>query len=228
MTDERRFDPDRPELAGVRGEVRRELGVPAGAVLLGLIARLVPEKGAAHAVRALAEAPSRLHLLVAGDGPPAFRAEVERLIEGLNVRDRVHLLAATDAPERLWPACDAGLNARVDAEPYGLSVAEAMMMARPVLVHAHGGPAETVADGATGWHVPASPPDRLAGALAAGMRRVADDADDADADRLAGMGRAAREEALGRLSSRAIAGRYADLVERQAGVARLAHDVGGG
>jgi glycosyltransferase involved in cell wall biosynthesis len=64
------------------------------------------------------------------------------------------MLGHVPDPECYYGLLDVAVNSRIDAEPFGLSVIEAMMMGKPVLVHALGGPAETVIDGRTGWHMP--------------------------------------------------------------------------
>ena len=43
------------------------------------------------------------------------------------------------------------MNSRLGAEPYGLTIVEAMLMQRPVLAYATGGPSETIEDERTGW-----------------------------------------------------------------------------
>jgi glycosyltransferase involved in cell wall biosynthesis len=101
--------------------------------------------------------------------------------------DRLRLLPNRPDPERYYPIIDIPINARIDAEPYGLSVVEAMMMARPPLVHALGGPAETVVDGQTGWHLA----EASVAAIEAGLRRVL-----VDQPKWAAMRKASREHAL--------------------------------
>ena len=67
--------------------------------------------------------------------------------------------------------CDVILSARLTAEPFGLTVIEAMAMRRPVLAHGAGGPGETILDGETGWLIDAPTPE----AFAQGLRRMMDD-----------------------------------------------------
>ena len=53
--DRERFDPERVRPAGVR----KELGIDAGAALLGQIAQITPWKGQDTSIRALARLPAR-------------------------------------------------------------------------------------------------------------------------------------------------------------------------
>ena len=84
---------------------------------------------------------------------------------------RRHFAGWTKEPERYYDAIDFAVNSRIDPEPFGLSVVEAMLAGRPVLVHALGGPAETVVDGVTGWHVA----EATSESFAAGLRRIMQD-----------------------------------------------------
>ncbi|MBA4029107.1 MAG: hypothetical protein C0475_08250 [Planctomyces sp.] len=203
--DEGRFDPSR-----VRPVQRRDLGIPSDAVVFGVIARFDGAKGQRQVVGALAAAigaapaPDWRLLLIGGpaDGPHAQAVRDEAAQRG--VADRVIFTGPVPDPERYYAAIDVPCNARTDAEPYGLSVVEAMMMARPVLVHALGGPAETVIDGVTGWHVPAPTPE----AWRAGVARAM-----ADRHRWGQMREAARAHALEHFTASAVARRYMDTVQ---------------
>ncbi|NNM86105.1 MAG: glycosyltransferase family 4 protein [Phycisphaerales bacterium] len=196
--DEQRFDPAR-----VVPVKRGEIGIPDDAIVFGIFARLTPEKGQAIALEAIAQLPPQLgdtHLLLLG-GPcdGAFAGMLRRLADRWDMGGRLHLVGNVPDPERYYGAVDVAINARVDAEPFGLSVVEAMMMGKPVLVHALGGPAETVLDGVTGWHVP----EPTVAALRLGFERVIE-----DRSRWAEMGRAGRHRASGDFSLRKQAETY--------------------
>ena len=96
---------------------------------------------------------------------------LQRFAEQHGMADRLHFAGLVPDPERYYDAIDIAVNSRITPEPFGLSVVEAMMMGRPVLVHALGGPAETVVDGVTGWHVN----DPSAESFAAGIERALSD-----------------------------------------------------
>ncbi len=69
-----------------------------------------------------------------------------------------------DMPAALSLA-DAVVNASTEPEAFGRVVIEAQAMARPVIATDHGGAAETVEHGDTGWRVPPGDADALAAAL---------------------------------------------------------------
>ncbi|MEM1211453.1 MAG: glycosyltransferase family 4 protein [Planctomycetota bacterium] len=192
------FDP-----SSVDPMTRAELGIPNGAVVLGVVARLDPSKGQDRlweAVLGQVRGGVDLHLLVLGgptDGELAGR--MVSAAESAGQRDRLHLLGRVEEPQRYYGAMDVAVNSRVDPEPFGLSVVEGLMMGVPTLVHALGGPAETVSDGMTGWHIT----DPSVPGFEAGLTRVL-----ADRQRWPEMGRAARVEALKRFSVGAQVDRY--------------------
>ncbi|MGA4845892.1 glycosyltransferase [Streptomyces sp. G5(2025)] len=136
------------------------------------LGRLVPRKGAAVSIAALALLPEA-ELVVVG-GPPADRLdqdpEVRRLralAREAGVADRVRFtggVPSTDVPP-LLRAADVVL-CPADYEPFGIVPLEAMACGRPVVASAVGGQLDTVADPATGRLVPPRDPEALAAAVA--------------------------------------------------------------
>lgn len=206
-------DPDRFYPAHKDAVTRSDLDIPADAIVLAIMARLSPEKGQYMFLGALAPLAEKhnLHLLLLG-GPLGTRFHQELLIfaGGLGCQLRVHFIDNVPNPECYYDLIDIAVNVRLDAEPFGLSVVEAMMASKPVLVHALGGPAETVLDGVTGWHV-AQP---TVEALRAGLQRAL-----SDRPKWAQMGDAARQRALETFNLEDQARRYAEILHRRAGAA---------
>ena len=202
-----RFDPQRVEALA-----RSQLGIPPSAVVLGIFARLTPSKGQDRVLRALLaliEEGHDLHLLLLGGAVDTEYAHALRaLAEAHGAGHRLHHVTEVSDPQRYFAAIDVAINSRVDAEPFGLSVVEAMMMARPVAVHARGGPAETVIDSETGWHVT----DPSVAGWTAALRRVV-----AERPRWPGMGEAARRRAMTHFTIEAQAQRYLSILERVRG-----------
>lgn len=126
-------------------------------VLIGVFARMTREKGQAlmiDAIHSLGKKASDVHLLLCGaGGDKVYQQEIEDQIKEYNLFDRIHLMGAVNNVTDYYSACDIVANTRLDAEPFGFSVIEAMMMGIPVLAHKLGGPGETVIDGITGWHI---------------------------------------------------------------------------
>ncbi|MEQ8847670.1 glycosyltransferase family 4 protein [Botrimarina sp.] len=204
-------DADRFDPAAVRPIGRHELGVPEAATVVGVVARLHESKGQEPLLRAVAalSAPfPDLHLLLVGGPTESDFATRLRTIAGeRGCSDRLHFTGWTAEPERYYDAIDIAVNPRIDPEPFGLSVVEAMMMLRPPLVHALGGPAETVRDGYNGWHVDAATP----AAYEAALRRVL-----SERDRWPEMQRTAREHAVEHFSVDAFVDRYLAIARADA------------
>ncbi len=202
------IDPDVWNPARVQPVGRQELGIDEDWITFSILARLGDvSKGQEPFLKAMLsieQPPAPLCLLVVGgpaDGPVAAR--LKDLAERHGASERLILTGFVDSPERYYDATDIAVNSRVNAEAFGHSVIEAMMMGRPVLAHALGGPAETVTDGRTGW----LSPDPSVESFADTIRRSL-----ADRHRWPEMGTVARTEALERFSIDGYTDRYLELV----------------
>jgi glycosyltransferase involved in cell wall biosynthesis len=136
--------------------------------LLGM-GRLVHKKGFDLLIRAFAsladEFPNH-QLLIAGDGEE--RASLEKLVDSLNMRERVKLLGFADREKTisLFLGCEFFvLSSRL--EPFGIVVLEAMAAHKPVLATKSGGVVDLVQDGVSGKMVEPTMED-----LAHGMREM--------------------------------------------------------
>jgi glycosyltransferase involved in cell wall biosynthesis len=135
------------------------------------LSRLVPRKGIADVVEALASIDGA-ELIVAG-GPPAAELardpEAQRLAalaRERGVSSRVSLRGGVARAE--VPALLRSADVVVCApwyEPFGIVPLEAMACGTPLVVSAVGGLIDTVVDGVTGMHVHARAPEELALAL---------------------------------------------------------------
>ncbi len=158
---------------GCRGETRRALGVGDDEFVWLAAGRLSPEKDYAGLMRAFgALGERRARLFIAGDGP--LRGELARLVDELGLSGRVRLLGLRDDMAELYGACDAlVLSSAWEGMPN--VVLEAMASGRPVVATAVGAVPEMVADGETGYVVPAGDPAALAGAMGRMMRLAPDE-----------------------------------------------------
>ena len=193
-----RFDP-----AGVSpdrvAEVRGELGIPDGAVVVGTVGRLVAEKGYrelfAAAKRVRASRPDAW-FLAAGDQDPD---KGDALMDGsLPGRENGFVFAGwrRDMPDVL-----AAMDVFVLAswrEGVPRSAIEAAAMARPLVVTDIRGCREVVRDGIEGFLVPPRDPSRLADAIS----HLVDEPPLRDK-----LGGAARARAVERFDERAVADR---------------------
>lgn len=147
--------------------LRAELGIPAGAPLLGEIGRLCPQKGQPELIAAVAQVPG-VHAVLVGDDLEqggAYRDELVAQAEALGVRDRIAFVGYRPAAERLIADLDAlVLPSWIEGMP--LVVLEAMARGKPVIATAVGGIPEVVEEGVTGLLVPPGDPARLAAAIA--------------------------------------------------------------
>jgi len=165
--------PDPRDLVPVRARdvVREDLGAGAGDALIGVIARLTPQKGTADFLDAVARlgamgARPSWRVAIVGDGPE--RGDLEARARRLGIAGRCvftgtrtdlgDLLAALDL--LVVPSWSEGL-------PY--LVLEAMLAGTPLVATAVGGIPEVVTDGVHGVLVPPRAPEKLAAAIAAGL-----------------------------------------------------------
>ena len=160
--DEEAFEPiPIPE----RRRMLHELGVPEGAFVIGIVARLSPVKDHATLLRAIASLRDRipsLHCVLVGDGPE--REAIEALATSLGIRDVVHLAGERTQPPNLHGLFDVSVLCST-TEAFPNSVLEAMAAARPVVATDVGGTPDAVHEGTTGLLVRPSDPSRLADAI---------------------------------------------------------------
>jgi glycosyltransferase involved in cell wall biosynthesis len=190
------LDPpvDDEMVASLRAAVGREL-------VVGVVARLVEEKGVADLVEAVAGL-DQVGLLVVGDGPE--RAALVEQAASLGVQA---VFAGAVAPGQVashLAACDVVAAPSRQPEGQGLALLEAMAVGRAVVASTAGGQAESVVDGESGLLVP---PDDVS-SLRRALERLLGDA--ALRDRLGHLGRLAVAE---RFSRRACAQAMAKVYE---------------
>ena len=145
--------------------LRDEFGMEAGSQLVGVVARLEPEKGHQTLVEAwpsvLREVPDA-YLLVVGEG--SRRDFLEQLAATHRVAHRVIFTGRRDDV----PAVTAALDVAVLPswrEAQGLSILEAMALSRPVVASDVGGIPEMIENGVTGLLVEHDNPAALAAAI---------------------------------------------------------------
>jgi len=147
--DTRRFAPQEPDPS-----LRAQLGLPAGAPVVSIVAALRPEKNhelflhsAALIRRELPEA----RFLVVGDGPR--RPLLQKLAYELSLDNAVHFLGVRQDIPAILALTDVFLLAsNMEANP--VSILEAMACAKPVVATRVGSIPEAVIDGQTGYLVP--------------------------------------------------------------------------
>src|ERR687894_2861477 len=179
--------------------------------LVGVVARLQPEKGVANflkaAVRVAPQFPEA-HFVIAGDGP--LRQELVSLAEDLGLRDRVHFLGfRSDASELMGSLDVLVVPSLTEGSP--LVTLEAMAAGVPVVASAVGGIPDQIRHDKEGLLVPPGDTDALSNALLALLR---------DPPRSRRLGEAGRRRVASRFSHatmvRQIEDVYRDVLGRPA------------
>lgn len=160
-----------------RDAARAALGLPLDVPVLGLCARLSPEKNLGMLVEGFAQIRQRhpgARLVIAGDGPA--RADVEARIAALDLAGVVHLPGFVSDVPGLMPALDVFALTSF-TEGTSVTLLEAMFAGRPAVVTEVGGNPEIVVEGVTG-HLVASQDthafaDRICGLFEAPARAQA-------------------------------------------------------
>ena len=143
----------------------RAWNVSEGAPILLLPGRLTRWKGQEEMIAALALMRHReaVVVLVGSDqGRRRYSEGLSDLAGRLGVADRLRIVGHADDMPAALALADIVVNASNEPEGFGRVIIEAQAMARPVIATAHGGAAETVTHGETGWLVPPADPQALA------------------------------------------------------------------
>ncbi len=164
--------PVREVSAAEATAARTELGLGPGELLVGVFGRLQEWKGqdvfvkAAHLV---AQRRSGVRFVIVGGSvfglEPEFFEGLKRDVEAFGLGDRLTFTGFRNDVPRLMAACDIVCHTTRVPEPFGLVVVEAMMLSRPVIATAGGGPSEIIQSEAQGMLVPPDDPPALAKAI---------------------------------------------------------------
>lgn len=152
---------------GGTANLRAELSIAPGTLVIGAVGRLHPSKGMDVLVRAFkAAAPSDAALLILGEGPQ--RAELMKIRDGDR---RIHLLGYRPDVRHCLESFDLFVSPSRE-ETFGLAILEAMSAGLPVVSTAAEGPAEYLRDHPVTLVAPGST-EQLAAALSALVHRFA-------------------------------------------------------
>lgn len=157
-----------PELVKERGvALRRSLGIPSDALVVGFVGRIVRDKGIGELAEAWSQLRERfpnLHLLLAGPIEPHDPLP-PGVLEMFKADERVHLTGLIEDTAAAYSAMDLLV---LPTYREGLPVAplEAASMELPVVATLIPGCQEAIADGVTGTLVPARDVGALQAALA--------------------------------------------------------------
>ncbi|CAB3931086.1 glycosyltransferase family 4 protein [Achromobacter insolitus] len=146
--------------------VRRELGLPDDALVIGCVAVMRADKGHRDLIDAfhrIAATFPNAHLVLVGEGQP-LAGQLQAQAQALGLAPRVHFTGRRDDIGNVLMAFDVFALPTL-REALGTVFIEAAAMGLPVVGTNVGGVPETMQAGVTGLLVPPADPEALAGAL---------------------------------------------------------------
>jgi len=153
------------QAASNRQALRSSLEIGQEDIVLGIIARLVAQKGHRYLINAFAAAVkrnSRLRLLIVGSGE--LEQELKKQVRQLDLQEKVVFTGYRSDTDDLLNAMDIFSHPSL-WEGFGLSVLEAMNMGKPVVASNVSALPELIEDGKTGFLVPPRDVKALSDAL---------------------------------------------------------------
>ena len=146
------------EISASGADVRHELGIPIDCTVVGMVARVNPQKDyftlASAAVTVLNKYPDTRFLIVGDNSLVDLNRrhyeEVSGKLTELGIADRFIFTGHRDDVSRLISAMDISVLS-THREGFGLCIAESMAMHKPVVATAVGGLLEVVQHGVTGY-----------------------------------------------------------------------------
>jgi glycosyltransferase involved in cell wall biosynthesis len=182
-----------------REGLRRTLGIPLDAPIIGTLGRLNEVKCQDLLLRAFARLRAEFptaHLLLVGDGP--MRNPLIEETARLGITEAVHFAGYQPHPERFLGAMDLfALTSRMEGLP--LAILEAWAAGLPVVASSVGGVPDLIAPGRTGLLFPSGDEETLVAKLAELLRET---------ERARALGDAGREEVFARYDLRRMAADY--------------------
>jgi glycosyltransferase involved in cell wall biosynthesis len=209
------FDPSQWQMEDL-AELRTLLGIPPGARVVALVARLHPQKGHAYLIQAapaiLAACPDVVFLFV-GEGE--YRAAIEQQIQALDLCDHFRLVGLRSDVPRLLALSDVLVLPSV-YEGMPNVILEAMAAGLPVVASDVDGVGEVLIDGVTGLLIPKADPVALGRAILVLLN---------DSSLSREMGRRGHERVRTQFSEQEMCRQYEALVRRHLEAGALPNQV---
>jgi glycosyltransferase involved in cell wall biosynthesis len=187
-----RFAPGRVD-ASARAAIRRRLGFEDSDIVVGIVGRLVAEKGHPELVDAVARAGAPFRLLAIGPEDPTKADAITPATVERARADGAVFLGHRDDVDRFYPAMDI-FALPSHREGFPRAAMEAAATGLPIVASDIRGCRQVVDDGVTGILVPR----RDVAALAAALRALG------DARRRRAFGRAGRQKAVAEFDEREV------------------------
>ena len=141
--------------------LKQQFGIPEGAPVVAMVARFQRWKGQHVFIQAAAEVRHRfpnVRFLLIGDTlfglEPGYKKDLKALVERLGLSQHVIFTGFRNDVPTVLKEVVIVVHPPILPEPFGLAVAEALLMRKPVVASNQGGPSEIVVDGETGFLVP--------------------------------------------------------------------------
>ena len=144
---------------------REELGISEDELLVGIFARLYPQKGHKYFLEAASKINkfvSNVKFMIVGEGP--LESELKEQAMKLGIRGKVIFTGLRDDIPELLHIIDVSVLSSF-IEGFSNIILESMAAGKPVVVTNVGGNSEAVIDGENGFVVPPANSDKLANAI---------------------------------------------------------------
>lgn len=155
-----------------KGDFRKELGVPDGVPLVGMIGQITRWKGQSVFIESMPfiakDFPSARFVLVGdvmNDFDREYKAEIESAVARKGLGDRVIMAGFRKDIPSVVSGLDIVIHASIKPDALPTVILEAMFMGKPVVATDVGGVPEIVDDGVSGFVVPPNDPKGLADAV---------------------------------------------------------------
>ncbi len=171
-----------------KNKLKKKIGIPENALVVGTVGRLVPVKGPEFMIKASAHIiplSPQTYFVFAGDGP--LKKPLQTLAKEMGADKNILFLGWRDDVPRILSTFDIFLLPSLN-EGMGRVLAEAMALGKPIVASHVGGVPDLVIHGKNGFLVPAKNPEELAKHTQLLLE---------DKDRREKMGRAGKEMASG-------------------------------
>lgn len=140
------IEPRPPVREDAVTELRSNLGVHEGQLLVALVGRINRYKGQELLINAAEILWNKgfrdVHYLIVGGAVPGQEHLVSKLKQQISdsvVGAQIHIMQFTSDVWSVWDACDIGVVPSITPESFGMVAIEAMAAKKPVVVAAHGG-----------------------------------------------------------------------------------------
>ncbi|MBS9525884.1 glycosyltransferase family 4 protein [Litoribacter alkaliphilus] len=147
------FNNDRIARYETKPSYRDNLSIPKDSAVFGVAARITKRKAQHLLIEAftkLLRKYKNVHLLVAG-GPLDTHYAKHCIKLAQEFKSNIHFIGQVEIMAEFYASIDVYVNSRIDAEPFGISIAESLGSGLPVIAFKKGGPSEMIIPGKNGW-----------------------------------------------------------------------------